>query len=67
METSDKESIIKIKQGQIDNFAYLVKKYSASIYRFVALKIKRKEDVEKVRIFPVTPTKAPTETPTPTP
>ncbi|MBI5127364.1 RNA polymerase sigma factor [Candidatus Roizmanbacteria bacterium] len=46
METSDKEIIIKIKQGEIDYFTYLVKRYSSSIYRFIGLKIKKKEDIE---------------------
>ena len=46
METTDKELIKKIKNGEIDYFAFIVKRYSASIYRYIEVKIKRKEDVE---------------------
>ena len=46
METSDKKTIIKIKNGQIDYFALIVKKYTAVIYRYIKNKINTKEDTE---------------------
>lgn len=46
MKTSDAEVIVKIKNGEIDYFSYLVKKYSDSIFRFIKLKIKKEEDAE---------------------
>src|SRR3989344_5570646 len=46
MNISDKDIIIKIKNGEIDQFAFLVKKYSDAIFRFVRLKIKKQEDAE---------------------
>lgn len=43
---TDKEIIIKIKRGEIDYYSYIVNKYTASIYRYIKVKIKNKEDVE---------------------
>lgn len=43
---SDKDIIIKIKNGEIDYFSLIVKKYSSLIYQYIKLKIKNKEDAE---------------------
>lgn len=43
---SDKEIILKIKNGQIDYFEYLVKKYTQKIYQLIKSKISLKEDAE---------------------
>lgn len=43
---SDKNIIIKIKNGEIDYFSFIVKKYFYSIYQYIKLKIKNKEDTE---------------------
>lgn len=43
---SDKDIILKIKNGEIDYFSYIVNKHTASIYRYIELKIKKKEEVE---------------------
>jgi len=46
MDLSEKEIILKIKQGEIDYFAFIVKKYSTLIYRHIGTKLKKKEDIE---------------------
>ncbi|EKE14808.1 MAG: hypothetical protein ACD_12C00287G0001, partial [uncultured bacterium] len=38
--------IRKIKNGQIDNYSYIVKKYTTLIYRFIQRKLFNKEDVD---------------------
>jgi len=43
---SDKEVILRIKKGEINHFAILVKKYTPVIYRFLFSKLKNKEDCE---------------------
>lgn len=43
---NDKEVILKIKIGQIDYFSYLVKKYTSLIYRYIKVKLFKKEDVD---------------------
>lgn len=43
---SEKEIIRKIKNGEIDNFSYIVNKYSSLIYQYIKVKIKKQEDVE---------------------
>src|SRR3989338_2862144 len=43
---SDQEVIVKIKNGEIDNFIYLVKKYDKQIYNFIFKKIKNRDDIE---------------------
>jgi len=43
---SDKDVIIRIKNGEIDYYSFIVNKYTASIYRYIEVKIKKKEDVE---------------------
>jgi len=42
----DKEVIVKIKNGEIDYFEVLVKKYSKVIYRYLFSKLKKKENCE---------------------
>lgn len=39
MEVSDREVIIKIKQGEIDQFSYIVKKYTQQIFPYVSVRI----------------------------
>ncbi len=47
METlSDKDAILKIKNGEIDYFSLLVDRYTAMIFNFVIFKLKNKEDAE---------------------
>ena len=46
MDLSEKEIILKIKNGEIDYFSIIVKKYSTLIYQYVTRKLKKKEDVE---------------------
>ena len=45
---SDQEVIVKIKNGEIDNFIYLVKKYDKQIYNFIFKKIKNRDDIEDI-------------------
>jgi RNA polymerase sigma-70 factor (ECF subfamily) len=42
----DKEVILKIKNGEIDYFEVLVRKYSKVIYSYLFSKLKNKEDCE---------------------
>lgn len=46
MELTDKEIIRKIKNGEINYYSYIVNKYTTSVFRYIELKIKKKEDVE---------------------
>ena len=48
LKLSDQEVIVKIKNGEIDNFIYLVKKYDKQIYNFVYKKIKNRDDIEDI-------------------
>lgn len=43
---SDKDIIIKIKNGEIDHYSFIVKKYTTSIYRFIEKKLFKKEDTD---------------------
>lgn len=43
---SDKDIIKKIKNGQIDNYSYIVKKYTTSIYRYIERKLFKKDEVD---------------------
>ncbi|MCX7955997.1 MAG: sigma-70 family RNA polymerase sigma factor [Patescibacteria group bacterium] len=43
---SDKEIILKIKNGQIDYFEIIVKKYTSKIYQYIKKKVLKKEDTE---------------------
>lgn len=45
---SDKEVLLRIKQGEIDYFTYFVKKYTKQIHSFVSKKISKKEDVDDI-------------------
>ena len=45
---SDREIFIKIKNGEIDYFEYIVKKYTKQIYNFTHKKIKINDDVEDI-------------------
>ncbi|MFA6081151.1 MAG: sigma-70 family RNA polymerase sigma factor [Patescibacteria group bacterium] len=45
-ELSDKDAIIKIRNGEIDHYSYIVKKYTTSIYRYIERKLFKKEDVD---------------------
>ncbi|MEK7522691.1 MAG: sigma-70 family RNA polymerase sigma factor [Patescibacteria group bacterium] len=42
----DKDIIRKIKNGQINNYSYIVKKYTTLIYRFIQRKLFNKEDID---------------------
>jgi RNA polymerase sigma-70 factor (ECF subfamily) len=42
----DKEVVLKIRNGEIDCFEILVKKYSDIIYRYLFSKLKKREDCE---------------------
>lgn len=44
--SDDREIIIKIKKGKIDNFAFLVKKYTPRIYGFIKAKLFNKDEVD---------------------
>src|SRR3989344_2597904 len=46
IELSDRDIIAKIKNGEIDYYSLLVKKYTDTIYRFIKLKIRKDEDAE---------------------
>jgi len=45
-ELSDKDTIIRIRNGEINNYSYIVRKYTTSIYRFIERKLFKKEDVD---------------------
>ena len=45
---SDKEVIIRIKEGEIDYYSYIVKKYTKQIYNYVNKKINNRADVEDI-------------------
>ena len=43
---TDKEIITKIKNGEIEYFSLIVKKYTNSIFNYIKNKIKKREDAE---------------------
>lgn len=43
---SDKEIILKVKNGEINYFEIIVKKYTSKIYNFFKAKISNKEDID---------------------
>ena len=43
---SDKDTIKKIKNGEIDQYSYIVKKYTTLIYRFIKRKLFKKEETD---------------------
>lgn len=45
-ELSDKDIVKKIKNGQIDYYSYIVKKYTVSIYRYIERRLFKKDDVD---------------------
>ncbi|VVA44432.1 conserved hypothetical protein [Candidatus Roizmanbacteria bacterium] len=46
LELSDKDIVKKIKNGEIDYYSYIVKKYTTTIYRFIERKLFKKDDVD---------------------
>lgn len=46
MELTDKEIVLKIKNGEIDYYSHIINKYTTSIYRYIEVKIKKREDAE---------------------
>ena len=42
----DKEIIKKIKNGEIDFYSYIVKKYTTQIYQYIKAKLFKKEEVD---------------------
>ncbi len=45
-ELSDKNIVKKIKNGEIDYYFYIVKKYTTSIYRYVERKLFKKDEAD---------------------
>ena len=45
-ELSDKDIIKKIKNGEIDYYSYIVKKYTNSIFKFIERKLFKKDEVD---------------------
>ena len=45
-ELSDKEIIRKIKNGEIDEYSYIVKKYTTLIYQYIKRKLFKKEEAD---------------------
>lgn len=45
-ELSDKDTIRKIKKGQIDSYSLIVKKYTTITYQFIYKKLFKKEEVD---------------------
>jgi len=45
-ELYDKKIIRKIKNGEIDFYAYIVKKYTTSIYQYIWARLYKKEEVD---------------------
>ncbi|MFA6533153.1 MAG: sigma-70 family RNA polymerase sigma factor [Patescibacteria group bacterium] len=43
---SDKDIIKRIKNGEIDYYSYIVKKYTSLIFRYIERKLFKKEDVD---------------------
>lgn len=43
---NDKEVIRKIKNGEIDNFIHIVKKYTAKLNQYFYQRLKEKEEIE---------------------
>ena len=48
LKLSNQQVIEKIKNGEIDYFGYIVKKYTKQIYNYVFKKIAKREDVEDI-------------------
>ncbi|MBI4009540.1 RNA polymerase sigma factor [Candidatus Roizmanbacteria bacterium] len=45
---SDKEILIKVKNGQLDYFTFLVKQYTKQIYNYIFRKLPQRDDVEDI-------------------
>lgn len=45
---TDQEAIRRVKNGEINNFIYIVRKYSKAIHSYVYKKLFKKEDVDDV-------------------
>lgn len=45
-ELSDKDTIRKIKNGEINYYSYIVKKYTSMIYRFIERKLFKKDEAD---------------------
>lgn len=45
-ELSDKDIIREIRNGKIDKYSHIVKKYTTLIYRFISRKLFKKEDTD---------------------
>ncbi len=45
-ELSDKDIVKKIKNGEIDYYSYIVKKYTTIIYRYIERKLFKKDEVD---------------------
>lgn len=45
-ELSDKDIVVKIKNGEIDYYSYIVKKYTALIYRYIEKRLYIKEETD---------------------
>ncbi len=45
-ELSDKDIIKKIKNGEIDHYSYIVKKYTTLIYKFIERKLFKKDETD---------------------
>lgn len=45
-ELSDKDIVKKIKNGEIDYYSYIVKKYTTSIYRYIERKLFKKDEAD---------------------
>src|SRR3989339_1940446 len=43
---SDKDIIKKIKNGEIDHYSYIVKKYTTLIYKFIERKLFKKDEAD---------------------
>ncbi|MEK7109999.1 MAG: sigma-70 family RNA polymerase sigma factor [Patescibacteria group bacterium] len=45
-ELSDKDIVVKIKNGEIDYYSYIVKKYTALIYRYIERRLFIKDETD---------------------
>lgn len=43
---SDKDAVLKIKEGELDHFTHIVKKFTARISNFIASRLFRKEEAD---------------------
>ncbi len=48
LKISDREAIIKVKEGEIDYFSHIVKKYFPPIHRYLSLKIFDKDEIDDI-------------------